>query len=156
MLTGGVMLRRVGAVLVGALVIVCVVGLLQYLNSVLYPLPAGVSPMDPADAEAFADYLNRMPLRSWVIAFGSEVLGAYLGALAAAFVVRDGRMWVPGIVIASAAIASVSNWRLFPHPMWFMVSQPFLYALVFFLVARVVRESTHVRSARAAGMARLP
>jgi hypothetical protein len=145
------MLRRVSAVLAGAGVVFVVVALLQYLNSLLYPLPEGVSPMDPADAEAFADYLNQMPMRSWVIALGSEVLGAYLGALTAAFVVRDGRMWVPGIVIASGAFASFSNWRLFPHPMWFMVSQPFLYLLVFFLVGRVVRESDRVRKARAAG-----
>jgi hypothetical protein len=132
------MLRRVGAVLLGALVVMVVVGLLQYLGSRLYPLPAGVNPMDPEDAAAYADFLNRMPLRSWVLAFGSELLGAYLGALTAAFVVKDGSMWVPGIVIASSAIASISNWTIFPHPMWFMVGQPFLYVLAFFLVSRVV------------------
>jgi hypothetical protein len=134
------MLRRVGAVLLGALVVVVVVSLLQWLGSRLYPLPEGVSPFDPADAAAYADYLNRMPLRSWVLAFGSEILGAYLGALVAAFVVRDGGMWVPGIVIASSAVASISNWTIFPHPMWFMIGQPILYVLVFFLVSRVVKQ----------------
>ena len=132
------MLRRVGAVVVGALVVMCVVAVLQLLGSRLYPLPEGVTPFDPADAAAYADYLNRMPLRSWVLAFGSELLGAYLGALAAAFIVRDGSMWVPGIVIASSAIASISNWTIFPHPMWFMIGQPILYVLVFFMIARIV------------------
>lgn len=142
------MWRRLGAVLAGAGMVVVVVALLQWVGSMMYPLPEGLDPFDPADAGAFAAHLSNMPLSSWVLAFGSEILGAYLGALVAAAIVRDGRLWVPGVVIASSAVASISNWRLFPHPVWFMVGQPIVYVLAFLLVRRMLRRSGQMARAR--------
>jgi hypothetical protein len=133
------MLRKVGAVLVGAVVVVCVVASLQLVSGALFPLPDGVTPFDPADAEAFASYVRSLPATAWLIAFGSELLGALLGALTAGLIAREGRPWVPGIVVLLALGASVANWGSFPHPGWFIIGQLIGYPVVFLLALSIVR-----------------
>ena len=133
------MLRKVGAVLIGAVVVLCVVAALQFVSGALFPLPEGVTPFDPADAEAFASYVSSLPATAWLIAFASELLGAFLGALTAGVMARGGRAWVPGIVVLLALGASVANWGSFPHPGWFIIGQLIGYPVVFLLALSLVR-----------------
>ena len=103
-----------------------------------YPPPEGLDAFDPADAEAFAAYLADMPLASWVWVFGSEILGAFLGALAAGRIASSHRSWFAGGIVALAVAGSINNWVSFSHPTWFMVGQPLVYLLVFLAVTRLL------------------
>ena len=135
--------RKVGAVLAGVVVVGVVVMSLQWVGSLLYPLPEGLDPMDPADRGAFSDHLAGMPAASWALAFASELLGAFMGAWAAGRIAGAHRAWFAGGIVALALAASVLNWTSFSHPAWFIAGQLVGYPLILLAVARLLgREST--------------
>ncbi|MEQ9399212.1 MAG: hypothetical protein RJQ04_08560 [Longimicrobiales bacterium] len=125
------MVRNVLAVVAGFVVVGVTVAGLQWLSASLYPLPAGLDPMDPADAGALAEHTRGLPAGAWALAFGSELLGAFLGALVAGRLASSHRARFALALVALAAAASVMNWVAFPHPVWFMVGQAVLYPVVF-------------------------
>lgn len=124
------MLRSFAGVVVGGLVIGVVVGGLQALGASVHPLPDGLDVLDPASADEFAAYIATMPLIVWAIAMSSELLGAFLGALAAGWIARDRARIASAIVVGIAVLGSLNNWRMFDHPVWFMVGQLVLYPVV--------------------------
>ncbi len=135
------MAKNIGAVLAGILVVGVVVAGLQYAGLLFYPLPEGLDPFDPADAEDFAEYLADMPLASWVWVFGSEILGAFLGALAAGRIASSYRPWFAGGIVALAIAGSINNWLSFSHPLWFIVGQLIAYTVVFLAVSKLLGKS---------------
>ena len=104
------MARNIGAVLAGILVVGVVVAGLQYAGLVFYPPPEGLDPLDPADADAFAEYLADMPAGIWGWVFGAEILGAFLGALAAGRIAHSHRSWFAAGIVALAVAGSINNW----------------------------------------------
>lgn len=130
--------RKLGAVVVGLAVVGVVVMALQWAGSMLYPLPEGLDPMAPEDREAFKDFLAGMPPTSWALAFGSELLGAFLGAWAAGRIAGSRGAWFAAGIVAAALVGSVMNWTAFPHPAWFMVGQAAGYPLVLVAVMRLL------------------
>ena len=49
----------------------------------------------------------------WLIAFGSEILGGFLGALAAGFIAKSHARRAAAILIGLAVLGSLNNWRMF-------------------------------------------
>lgn len=121
------MVRTVIGVVAGVVSLGVVVTLLQQVSSVMHPLPAGLDPMDPADAAAFAEHVAAMPVGAWVVAMLSEVVGAGIGGLVAGTIARDALRGASGFVVGLATVGSVMNWTAFPHPTWFIISQIVLY-----------------------------
>lgn len=121
------MVRTIIGVVAGVVSLGVVVTLLQQLSSAMHPLPAGLDPMDPADAAAFAEHVAAMPPAAWVVAMLSEVIGAAIGALVAGAIAKDALRGASGVVVGLATVGSVMNWTAFPHPTWFIVAQIVLY-----------------------------
>lgn len=132
------MLRKVAAVVAGLLVMGAVVMTLQWIGSLIHPLPPGVNPADPEDAAAFRAYLATMPVGVWILALGSELLGALLGGWVAARIAQDRRRLLAGVVVGLALAASVMNWLAFPHPWWFIGAQLVGYPLVALALVRLI------------------
>ena len=120
------MIRKIGAALAGLGVVGVVVFALQSLGASFHPAPDGIP---QPGTEAFAAYVAAMP-PSWAFAFGSELLGAFLGALTAAWIARDHARLFSGAIIGFALLASVNNWITFEHPMWFVGGQLVGYPVV--------------------------
>jgi hypothetical protein len=137
------MVRMIGAVVAGILVVVVVVSALQYAGTLFYPPPEGLDPFDPASADAFTAYLEGMPPASWALAWASEILGAFLGALAAGWIAFRHRSVFAGVIVALAIAGSVNNWLSFSHPTWFIVGQLIAYPLVFLGVLRLLSRLDH-------------
>lgn len=131
-------LRRIVALVAGVLVLGLVVLTLQEASAALHPLPEGVDPFDPADAESFEAYLEGMPPLSWALVFFSELLGALFGGLTAGWVADRRPRLFGGIIVGLAVLGSVMNWVAFSHPVWFMVGQLVGYALVLMTVTGVL------------------
>ena len=131
--------RSIVAVVAGAVVVLVVVTILQMVGAQFHPLPEGLDPGDPADAEALAEHLARMPGVVWGIAFASELVGALLGALTAGMIAPGRKAAFAGSIVALALIGSVFNWTAFAHPAWFMIGQVVGYGLVLTLVTRFLR-----------------
>ena len=132
------LLRRIVAVVAGLLVLGLVVMTLQQASAVVYPLPEGVDPFDPADAPAFDAYLEDMPALSWVLVFLSELLGAFFGGLTAGWIAWERPKLFSGIIVGLAVAGSVSNWLAFAHPVWFMAGQAVGYVVVVASVWRLL------------------
>ncbi|HEX9698983.1 MAG TPA: hypothetical protein VGD06_05935 [Acidobacteriota bacterium] len=132
------MARKIGAVLAGIVIVFAVVIALQFAGMTMWPPPEGLDPMDPADREGFNEYIAGLPVGAWALVFASEVLGAFLGALAAAWIAGDHRRWFAGGIVAVALAGSVMNWMSFPHPPWFIFGQLFAYPLAFLVVVRIL------------------
>lgn len=125
----------------GIFVVFLVVGGLQYASSLLYPLPEGIDPFDPADAQALGEYLANRPASVWMLPFVSEVVGVFLGALAAASITRHRKAVFAGALVLVGLAGSIMNWVSFSHPMWFMIGQLIAYPLVFVAVVRLLGRS---------------
>ncbi|MDH3269756.1 MAG: hypothetical protein OEN56_00395 [Gemmatimonadota bacterium] len=138
------MARKALAVVVGMLVVGVVVMILQQVAASIHPLPEGLDPMDPANADAFTAHLEGMPSAAWAAAFLSELIGAFLGAVAAGWIAGDRERVFSGVIVGLALLASVSNWVSFAHPTWFiggqLVGYPVVLAAVWALLGK--RRST--------------
>lgn len=143
------MTRNIIAVVAGILVVFVVVGGLQYAASLLYPLPEGLDPFDPADAEALDAHMSSMPVSAWMLPFAAEIVGVFLGALAAGSIARDRKAMLVGALVVVGLAGSVMNWVSFSHPMWFIIGQLIAYPLVFFAVVRLLRRSGEQPAQRA-------
>ena len=128
------MVRKIGALFAGMVVVGVVVMTLQQIASLLHPLPAGLDPTDPDDAEALVQHLTGMPIAAWALAFFSEILGAFCGALTAGWIARDGARGFSGAIVGLALVGSVMNWAAFAHPTWFIVGQLVAYPLALMAV----------------------
>lgn len=132
------MIRKIGAVLAGIAVVFAVVSALHFASMSIWPLPEGLDPMDPADRQAFDEYLAGLPLGAWMLVYASEILGAFLGALAAGWIAGDHRRWFAGAIVALALAGSVANWLSFPHPTWFIAGQLLTYPLAYLAAVRLL------------------
>ncbi len=132
------MARNIGAVLVGFVVVFAVVVALQFVSVSLYPPPEGVNLLDPTQADAFATYLAALPLGAWLLVFGSEIVGAFLGALAAGKIASRHQARFAGAIVGLAVIGSIVNWVSFSHPLWFIIGQLIAYPLAFFGVVQLL------------------
>ena len=124
------MMRKIGAIVVGLLVLGLVVMGLQQIAASMHPIPEGLDPFDPDQADAFREHMAAMPAGAWAMAFASELAGALAGAFVVGKIARDGDRWVCGIIVGAALLGSAANWMAFEHPMWFMAGQLIGYPLV--------------------------
>lgn len=133
------MWRKIGAVVAGVLVVGVVVMTLQALGAVLYPMPEGLDPRDPAFRDALEEHIRGAPAATLLLAAASEVLGALLGGLTAGWIVRERKAAFAGAIFAVALAGSVLNWTSFAHPWWFIVGQLVAYPATFALTLRLLR-----------------
>jgi hypothetical protein len=75
-----IILRKIGVVIAGILMVGGMVLTMRAISTRLCPLPEGLDPRDPDQADAFARYLPGMPATSWALTDGSRrSLGSYSG-----------------------------------------------------------------------------
>lgn len=66
------------------------------LNTSICPLPEGISPMDPAQYDALAEWLATFSRQAFILLFVTHVLQAGLGAFVAAALAKSG---TPAVVV---------------------------------------------------------
>lgn len=130
------MVRNIGAFVAGFLVMGVVVAGLQALSAQIFPLPEG---FDPTDTEALARHTATLPAGAWALAFGSEVLGAFLGALAAGSIAASHQRRFAAAIVGLALLGSIFNWTSFPHPLWFVVGQLVAYPVALWAAVRLLQ-----------------
>ena len=131
------MKRTIAAALAGFVSLFLVVLGIQFLGSMLYPLPEGLDAFDPAQRDALAAHMAAQPLLAWLFAFSSELLGAFAGGMVAARIAPSKAKQLITALAGLALMGSIANWVSFTHPMWFMVGQVLGYPMVAFLAWRL-------------------
>lgn len=111
--------RNFLAVGAGLIAGVTIIFLIQAINLILYPLPAG---LDTKDAVAIQAHASTLPLLAYFIVLFSYALGFTAAVmlttrLAKTKPVRHG-VFV-GIFFAAASVINLTN---LPHPVWFWIA----------------------------------
>ena len=123
-------IRSVLGVFVGAVAAGIVIGAVEGVGHLIYPLPPGV---DMADAESLRAAMADVPAGALLIRLLGWGLGSLAGGWVAALVAGRSPMthaFVVGLILTAAGI---SNLMVMPHPAWFL----FLGLLIFMPAALV-------------------
>ncbi len=125
--------RGVLAVLLGVVVGMVVIGAMEFVSHLIYPLPEGV---DPRDIETFKTVIARMPLGAFVSLLVAWAAGAFGGGWLAAWMASSAKTlhgMIVGLLLLSAA---VGNMLMIPHPAWFWAVSLALFPLLAYAGAR--------------------
>jgi hypothetical protein len=111
------MLRKLGGILLGAIVGYVIVSAIEMVNLMLFKPPAGLDFKDPAALKA---YVASLPETAFILVIVAWMAGAFVGVLIAT---RVARWRVAGLIVGLLMIgATVSNFFRFPHPVWAIAS----------------------------------
>ena len=113
------MMRSVITVIVGILLGRITTGVLGLAGQALYPPPAGLE-LD-GTGEAWRAYLGSAPPGMFLALLAAGVGGAFVGGLVAALLSERRRILHALAVGALQTVFAVVQFRLVPHPLWFMV-----------------------------------
>lgn len=111
------MLRKLGAIVLGAIAGYLIVMSIEMLNLVLFKPPAN---MNFSDSAALRSWIESLPQTAFILILVAWLVGALVGVWIAT---RVGRSPIPGIVVGLLLLgATISNFFRFPHPVWVMVA----------------------------------
>lgn len=112
------MWRSLLGIVVGAVVMWLVVAGIQFASHVIYPPPAGLDAMQPADLERI---LAASPVGALALVVVAWTLGAFAGGWVAARIARHPR--VAAVLVALGVMAGVAGMiaAIPGHPMWMSV-----------------------------------
>lgn len=109
------MLRNIAAMIAGVVIAFLTIMLIDEINQVIYPPPAG---LDFTDPDAMRPYLATLPVGAFVLILASSVVAAFVGTMIACYIgTANGTLFgavVGGIVLA----ATIANFIAVPHPLW--------------------------------------
>ncbi|MCI0691234.1 hypothetical protein L0337_04405 [candidate division KSB1 bacterium] len=111
---GRKILAVVGGIVVGGIVVFVV----EWISSLIYPLPAG---LDMADKEAMKAYVAALPIGALLFVLLAYVLGGLTGGWLAAKIARDSQIRLSLIVGGVLLLFGIINLVTIPHPLWFAV-----------------------------------
>lgn len=111
--------KRIAAGIVGVVVAFITVWLIQKVGHMAFPPPAG---LDVADAEAFAAYVDSLPLAALLIVIASYFIGTLDGTFLAAFIAPDKRNVYALLIGGLMLLATIVNLATIRHPTWFSIT----------------------------------
>jgi len=126
-------LRGLAAVVMGLVVAFVVTFGVEWINTLMHPMPPGPDYRDPAVMKAA---LARLPAAALVVVLAGWFLAALLGTWMATRIARGDHRpaWFLGVLLVAAA---VGNMLAIPHPLWFWVAGLLLYPVGILLGARI-------------------
>ena len=117
------LLKRIGAVLVGLLIAMVVIGLFEWGGMYIHQAPK----VDYHDPKALADMMRDMPLSAFLwLLLGYAVASVSGGVVATLISGREKNLpaMIVGVVLT---LGGLMNQTEIPHPMWFAVVSTLVY-----------------------------
>jgi len=118
------MLRNVLAALAGFIVALLVIAGVQYISSILFPMPEGI---DLQSAEEIRQWVETLPIAALFLVLLSYALGSFLGGMAIGIIAKNKAVAIAIGVGILLTLAGISNLLVIPHPLWFTVINLVLY-----------------------------
>jgi hypothetical protein len=116
------MLRRIGAVLLGLVIAVVMVQIAELGVHVMYPPPPGTN---MHDMNAIKAYVASMPMAPLLLVLAGWLFGTLLGTWVAA---KVGRSAVPAYVVGVLLLCGgIANSFIIPQPVWFSIASLAIY-----------------------------
>ena len=111
-------LRNILGMFAGLFAAVLIIGGIQALSSLIYPLPEGV---DVNDREAMKAFIGSLPAGAFGLVLASYFTGTLVGTWLTSRIIR-GVQRAPAFAVGSLLFAAaVLNMLSIPHPGWFMI-----------------------------------
>ena len=125
-------MRGLAAVVMGLIVAFVVTFGIEWINSLLSPLPAG---LDRHDEAALKAAIAQLPVQALLGVLVGWFLAAVAGTFMATRIARGDHRpaWFLGVLLVAGAIATM---RAIPHPVWFWVAALVAYPIAIWLGAR--------------------
>jgi len=132
------MLRTILGVLAGVVVMFAVILAIEAVGHIVYPLPVGLDPMNPAHEAAFAQFVATMPFAAKAMLVAAWTLGAFAGGFVAARIARHprGAAVLIALMVMSGVVGMVIR---VPHPSWLTAAGLLLPIPAALLAARLAR-----------------
>ena len=128
------MLRNVLAFVAGLAVSIAVISGFQYLNSLLFPLPAGLDPKNPDDVAAI---MTQAPFLAMLGVEISYAAGAFLGGAIVATIASHRAVAFALGLGALLTVFNITNLVSIPHPLWMAILTTITFVPLTWLGARL-------------------
>jgi hypothetical protein len=125
-------IRNIFAIVVGVIVGMTFNMLFGFINTLIFPLPEGMSYWDMFDEEKFqeiVDWIGTLPQSAFILVLVAHLSQAFFGGYVAAFISKRNVMCVAMVVGALSLVAGLMNMAQMPAPLWLWIEMP-LYLLV--------------------------
>ena len=128
------MLKKILAVVVGILIGGLGISLVQALSGQMYPWPEG---LDYNNKEAFAAFVDTLPLGAFLMVILSYVVGSFFGGMAATAASKE--KYTPALIVGFAlTIAGVMNAIAIPQPLWVSIVSVIVFIPFALLGAKIL------------------
>ena len=131
------MLRNIAAVIAGLVVGMLVNMALVLLNTVIFPLPDGVT---MADSEALGAAVRDMPAVAWILVFAAHLGQAFVGGWVAARLGASRPLLLAMVVGVISLLGGIMNAVQLQTPAWTWIEMP-LYLIVAWFAGSLVAKS---------------
>ena len=126
--------KKTLAVILGLVIGSVFIGLVEKVNSTMYPLPEGV---DTSNMEAFKAFVASLPQQAFILIFIGHICGALVGGLVAWLIVRS--TIIPSMIVGALfTVAGLFNLFTISHP-WWMWTEVALYMPAAYLGTRLFK-----------------
>ncbi|MEA2339869.1 MAG: hypothetical protein QOE82_3876 [Thermoanaerobaculia bacterium] len=117
-----IILRRIGAVIVGLIVAFLLVYAAEGIAHKIYPPPAGMNDRDMTQVKA---YIATMPLTPMLVVLGGWMIATFVATWLAA---RIAGTPVPGYIVGAILLClGIANAFIIPQPIWFSIASIVIY-----------------------------
>ena len=140
------MLRNIIAVIVGLLTGMIVHMALLFLNTTIFPLPEGISMMDPEASKdpAFIAYVANMPAMGYIGVMIAHLSQTFIGGLVVGRMARSHHIVLAMVIGVLTLIGGVVNLIDLPHPWWMWLEVPLYLITAWYGAKRTMRDRTVV------------
>lgn len=112
------MIRKIAAVVFGAILAIVLIILVEGFSHVVYPPPAD---LDITDKEALRTYMHAAPVGALLMVCAAWMAGVFGGGLLATWISRDSALVNCAIIGGLVLVGTVLNLLSIPHPAWFAI-----------------------------------
>jgi len=113
------MIRNVAAIIAGVGTAFLTVMLIDSLNHMIFPPPAGLDFSDPA---AIEPYLATLPIGAFLLILASSAVAAFAGTMVASRIGTIRPFYCAVVIGGIVLAATVANFIAIPHPLWLSVA----------------------------------
>lgn len=117
------MKQKIIAISIGIIAAFIVIAGMEYLSSVIYPMPTG----NYEDPTFLAEIMATMPLGAMLILLAGYALGSMAGGAAATRMHPENGKRNAIIIGVVLLVFGVMNMLMIPHPAWFWVASCVVY-----------------------------
>ncbi|MBT8253088.1 MAG: hypothetical protein HKN00_07640 [Flavobacteriaceae bacterium] len=128
-------MKNVLAVVIGLLSAFVTIMALEYLSTVLFPLPEGA---DPTDLEWLKNNLESIPGGAMITVAIAHLIGIIIGMFVATLIAKKTLIpaYIVGVILL---VGTIMNLIVIPHQTWFAVTD-FTGALIGFGIGKIISE----------------